>query len=356
MFDSCETTQQPLTYQNIQSSRTSAFPTSYDSRLQILILLSARFIVAEIKVGWKGKTINNMRYRYLFEKKNIRKLLYVCRHNKKNKAVEEAYEAVGKDVKVFGFYHAYCLCEGWRELVSEQFEHLRTSGLYDRMEMIYCTVICNKAQLLEFQTIGGSKCKIVFSSEDPSFFEFPALIAIQKKASVSKEDFLGFYFHTKGASLMSVPKVYAVDRTWRKMNEYFLLDRWRLAVAALLQGYDVYGTNYEEVYGDKFRLIGINFFWFRSAYVKTLRPLGVNHQYRSATEIWILYRTHNVYCPYYFTGNHRYDPIPEELYMPCSSSFRKYRIMFKSYFSRFVYIFLVLFKRANKVKNPYLKY
>lgn len=96
-----------------------------------------------------------MRYKYLFERKNIKKLFYVCRHNKMNKVVEESYGAVGSGVKVLGFYHAYCLCDGWRELVSEQFEHLRTSGLYERMDKIYCSVICNDLQLSDFQTIGG---------------------------------------------------------------------------------------------------------------------------------------------------------------------------------------------------------
>lgn len=49
-----------------------------------------------------------MRYRYIFDKKNINKLLFVSRHNKNNERFENEYSTIGKDIKVYGFYHAFC--------------------------------------------------------------------------------------------------------------------------------------------------------------------------------------------------------------------------------------------------------
>lgn len=139
------------------------------------------------------------------------------------------------------------------------------------------------------------------------------------------------------------------------MAEYFMFDHWRLAVSALMHGNDVYGTNYQEVEGDHFRLIGGNFWWANSDYVKTLPTLNVNHEYRTETETWILSETHNVYCPYEFTGSTHYDEVPEVLYLPDIPWQKKMLPMLKSYFGRYVYIFRQLFKQTKNMHNPLLK-
>jgi len=208
---------------------------------------------------------------------------------------------------------------------------------------------------LNFKQLGGGRCVVVFHSEDPTYFEFPAFIYLSEKAKSSSEDFFGFYFHTKGITWQSVPKVYRIDKTWRKMAEYFIFDRWRMAVAALCRGYDAYGVNYYEVEGDYFRLLGCNFSWFRSAYVKTLPTLQVNHEYRSETETWLLSQTHNVYCPFVFTGNMRSDPVPEELYLQGTPRHRRLAKAFAAYFTRFAYVFRLLLHAGHSQRNPLLK-
>lgn len=100
-----------------------------------------------------------MKFKYIFDKKNINKLLFVSRHNQQNEKLESEYDAIGKDVKVYGFYHAFCLYDGWEGLVEDQFRHLRSSGLYDRMERIYCTVIGSACNSLIFKQIGGANVK-----------------------------------------------------------------------------------------------------------------------------------------------------------------------------------------------------
>ena len=111
------------------------------------------------------------------------------------------------------------------------------------------------------------------------------------------------------------------------MAEYFMFDRYKIAIHTLStkgRGKDVYGTNYQKIFNDQFRIIGGNFFWFRSEYVKSLYRLKINRQDRNEAEKWILTNTHNVYCPFYFSGNTRNDAIPQELYMPNANKLIRY--------------------------------
>lgn len=96
-----------------------------------------------------------MKFKFFFDKKNINKLLFVSRHNTQNGKMESEYDAIGKSVKVYGFYHAFCLCDGWEKLVEDQFRHLRSSGLYDRMEQIFCTFVGSYSNSLIFKQVGG---------------------------------------------------------------------------------------------------------------------------------------------------------------------------------------------------------
>lgn len=293
--------------------------------------------------------------KFYLDKHYINKFLFVSRHNKKNSLIESQYETIGKSVKIYGFYHAFCLCDGWERLVKDQFDHLRRSGLYDRMERIYCSFIGNERNVLMFKQIGGGKCEVVYKSEDPTVFEFPTLIYLSEFTKQQTEPFVGFYFHTKGASWVSKPEIFLIGETWRQMAEYFMFDRWRLAVSALLNGYSVYGTNYQECRNDAFRLIGGNFWWFDSEYVKQLYTLKINHEYRSESETWILSGTHNAYCPFEFTGNTKNDKVPSALYMPNHSRTERIKATVVSYFSRFKYIFRKLISSKAAPRNPLLK-
>lgn len=289
------------------------------------------------------------------DKHYINKFLFVSRHNKKNSLIEAQYESIGESVKVYGFYHAFCLCEGWEKLVKAQFDHLKKSGLYDRMECIYCSFIGQECNKLIFSQMGGGKCKVVYESEDPTVFEYPTLIFLSEFTRKQPEPFVGYYFHTKGASWVSKPKIFQIGETWRHMAEYFMFDRWKLAISSLLNGYYVYGTNYQECFNDAFRLIGGNFWWFYSEYVKGLRTLEINHEYRGQSETWILSRTHNVYCPFEFTGNPKNDKVPPELYMPNYRRIDVIKATLKSYFGRFSYILRKLISSKAVQRNPLLK-
>lgn len=186
-------------------------------------------------------------------------------------------------------------------------------------------------------------------------FEFPTLIYLSEFAKQQSERFVGFYFHTKGATWISRPSVFQIGETWRHMAEYFMFDRYKLAISSILNGYYVYGPNYQECLHDRFRLIGGNFWWFDSEYVKGLPTMKINHEYRSETETWILSQTHNAYCPFEFTGNPKNDPIPQELYLPRQDWKKRLALQVKCYFSRFRYILKRMATEKVNPRNPLLK-
>ena len=288
----------------------------------------------------------------LFDKKNWKKLLFVSKINKNNDNFEKQYikSKNDQDVNIYGFYHAYCMVDNWEKLVFEQVNHIQESGLYSRITKLYCGALIKKGDIETLKKLGGNKFEILFTSEDRTLFEFPTLIEMQKRCL--QETFLGFYFHTKGISWIKTPQVYNVGNTWRLMNEFFIFDKYKLAIHSLNEGFDIYGTNYQEIFNDQFRIIGGNFFWFRSDYVKNIPELKVHKENRNLSETWICSNTHNVYDPFSFSGNTRYDSIPSELYIQSGSKAKRIFLSIKIYFSRFNYLFKRLFNLKVNIINP----
>ena len=229
------------------------------------------------------------------------------------------------------------MCDCWKDLVTEQIAHLRESGLYDRIERLYCGAIIDNKDLNELKEIGGPKLELLYVSQDRTIFEFLTLNKLHVFCKNNPDTF-GFYFHTKGVSWINQDQtVYKVGNSWRKMNEYFMFDKYKIAIYALRnKKYDLYGTNYQEIFNDQFRLLGGNFFWFRADYVEKLEDLSIRRDDRNLSEKWIASKTHNVYSPFDFSGNTRYDAVPSCLYIESLKSKRTY-FATKLYFSRFKY-------------------
>lgn len=292
-----------------------------------------------------------MNLKFLTDKKNWEKLLFVYRNNKNNAKIEAAYGGIDENIKVYGFYHAYCMCDRWQELVSEQLRHIQHSGLYERLDKLYIGALIKEDDLYILHSIINDykKIEILYTNCDGSVLEFPTLIELQKKAQ--HECFYGFYFHTKGITWLSKnPKIYQNLSSWRQMNEYFLFDRWKLAMHSLTVGFDVYGTNYHKIWNDKYRLVGSNFFWFKSEYVARLAKLYIAKDCRNLSEMWICSRTHNVYCPFEFSGNSRNCAIPTEFYTDGGGT-RKALLALKIYFVRFMFWFKFLKGFNNQVNT-----
>lgn len=198
------------------------------------------------------------------------------------------------NLPIYGVYHIFC-DKDWQKMVTMQVEHLKASGLFGATKKLYVSVIArNEDDIKELHRIVGDedKLEIVSDCREPRKFEYPALQFLRRKSI--EEDCLVYYFHTKGITYQnfntSDRKFNNFKRnieSWRQMMEYFLFDKWRVAVN-LLSGNIVAkadGPQRKPLVGERFDVYGCyrfppppmqyylyagNFWWARALYIRTL--------------------------------------------------------------------------------------
>lgn len=197
------------------------------------------------------------------------------------------------NLPIYGVYHIYC-DKDWQRMVSIQLQHLKDSGLFAATSKLFVSIIARCDDDVEQlrSIVGDDKLEIVSDSRDPRKFEYPALQFLRKKCI--EEDCLVYYFHTKGITYQNFTtndrKFNGFKRNieaWRQMMEYFLFDKWKVAVNLLSGGkladgdgpqhkpfagerYDVYGCYRFPPPPMKYYLYAGNFWWARALYVRTL--------------------------------------------------------------------------------------
>lgn len=89
----------------------------------------------------------------------------------------------------------------------------KKSGLYDRLDKLFMGVLIKKDEIPLLQKCINkySKIEVFYTNEDRTLFEYPTLIKMQEKCQ--EENFIGFYFHTKGISWINKPEVYNVSNS-----------------------------------------------------------------------------------------------------------------------------------------------
>ena len=156
---------------------------------------------------------------------------------------------VNTNMPIYGVYHVFC-ADGWESLVNAQVDDLRTCGLLDATAKLYVSCVAlhdGDVDTLK-KIINSDKLEIISAVDNPRVFEYPALEFLREKSD--EEDCLFYYFHTKGVSFFTKKRkdhCFAkfkrrVD-AWRMLMEYFLMDKWQVAVNEVLDGYDTYGCN-----------------------------------------------------------------------------------------------------------------
>lgn len=195
---------------------------------------------------------------------------------------------------VYGVYHIYC-DKDWQKMAEKQIVHLKDSGLFEVTTKFYVSIIAhNDEDIKELHRIvdDDEKLEIVSDSRDPRKFEYPALQFIRKKCI--EEDCLIYYFHTKGITYQNFntkdKKFNNFKRNieaWRLMMEYFLFDKWKVAVNLLSAGrlatgdgpqnkpsvgdrFDVYGCYRFPPPPMQYYLYAGNFWWARGLYIRAL--------------------------------------------------------------------------------------
>lgn len=242
--------------------------------------------------------------------------------------LNKEYEAKhrGPDRPVYVFYHIFAN-NNWREIFDEQISALKKSGLYDVIDELYVSVICqNENELKYISTHIGNKGKIIYSGSDPKAYEFPALLELKKVAD-EKKCFV-MYFHTKGSSnsdetvkwyyprITSLSKLRVCSRLWRKFMEHFVLTQWETAIAVLYD-YDTYGCYLRTQ--KPYTFYAGNFWWARSEYIKTLKSFTPKElEYRYTAETWLLSGNGNIYDAFRLNPDITGIKFPQDVYNPNS--------------------------------------
>ena len=165
--------------------------------------------------------------------------------------------------KLYVFFHIFCN-EKTMTIVSDQCMKILFSGLYDKLEAVYCFLTGAKHDIDNIEKLVismGKKFIVKEKGENDTTFERFTLLKI--KPLIKPEDKL-LYIHSKGVSKdVGVNAVY----WWRSWMEYFLIAKFKKCLEEL-DNHDIVGVNYSaESIGPHF---SGNFWWATGKYYLSL--------------------------------------------------------------------------------------
>jgi len=174
---------------------------------------------------------------------------------------------------IYGFHHI-CFDKNGKEILQEQLNTLKTSGLYDATKTIYCSILGN---MQDFKL--PEKYKIVHQAEKSTEYERKILEFLYSFSQTN--DAKVWYIHTKGLSHYG-KETYKRVNDWRKYMEYFIIKRWRQCNNDL-DKYDIAGVNF---LAEPPHFSG-NFWWAKTKYLKN-NPTNFNYKDYVETEMWLM--------------------------------------------------------------------
>ena len=215
--------------------------------------------------------------------------------------------------KTFVVYHCY-LIKKWKELVTEQLTRLKTSGLCDAADKIYCIAIDVNQQRNQYielvNSIIGDKAEIQVHTDNAQ--EFYAITKVWQLGQT--EDCNIFYFHTKGVyNDFVTPGSNEVNefkvktfRDWRLHLEYFCIDKWKENIEKLETVDQVGATNNNKWWWG-------NFWWVNSNYLRDANP-PVRSGSRWDYEAWINDGSAKIYEHNHISFTACFTDYPEHFY------------------------------------------
>lgn len=235
---------------------------------------------------------------------------------------------------IYGVYHVYC-AHGWHRLVSAQLETLRESGLLAATRKLFVSIIAPREEDVEvfLRLADSDKVELVAIHQDPSRYEYPALEHLWRVAK--REDCLLYYFHSKGISYQSVETDDRLYRSflrkitaWREMLEYFVFEKWQVAVNVLSAGYDTYGCYQWPPRG--YTMYSGNFWWVTSDYARRLPSFdpAVISRDRFYSEVWLYQLPHRAFSAFETIADLYFVRMPRAIYAEERPSLWRARLPF----------------------------
>jgi hypothetical protein len=202
-------------------------------------------------------------------------------------------------VKIAVFYHVY-QAGNWRDIFNEQFGSIEGSGLLDYAEFVHLGI--NGTELFSY--------KNVRSVINPNqHMEETETLKSLLDFSQNNPGYKVLYLHTKG-----VNKHIKLMDDWRKMMNYFCIERWEECVD-LLDSYDAIGCNYfEDTWLGHYPHFSGNFWWSTTDYIKTLDHSYLETSRRWDREFWIGTGSGKMHEIYNSGVDHFKNPYPRKKY------------------------------------------
>jgi len=190
-------------------------------------------------------------------------------------------EKCNENVPIYIFYHIGAIDKDYQTIVNDQVLLLRNTGLYQRADRIFYSIVGNLNVNLP------SKFECVYKESKFEIGELPMIEIIRNKAK--QENFKCLYFHTKGSSSNYQNHKRENQESWRKYLEYFCIEKWK-ANLMLLETYDTVGTSLilSNIRWYKNHYAG-NFWWANSSYLKKLSNVNdIDSEGKFKAEMWLL--------------------------------------------------------------------
>jgi hypothetical protein len=207
-------------------------------------------------------------------------------------------------------YMTVCCINDWHDILTNIEEKIRSSGLYDIVTGIRCSVSSrNPDPASTHPLLSDSKTTIVHSTthNHGNTFEKTCLDILRDECQQDPDERYILYVHTKGVSARhQKTDRRACIRCWTDYMLYFLVEQHELAMARL-PDYDAVGVNLNGAphapYSAKFRNIADlieqhgwagkywpyhysgNFWWSKGSYIRHLTPC---EPFYPGAEIWIM--------------------------------------------------------------------
>ena len=206
----------------------------------------------------------------------------------------KSIETFNNKNKIALFYHI-CELGNWKQIVDEQLNLIKSTGLYDKAESINIGFLGDKNNIIPYL---DNKIKLVYHSNNKKEYEMPTINKLNEFCKNAKDEYYVLYLHSKGTSRDNNINVL----NWRRMMEYYLIENYKKCIS-FLKSYDTIGCNiclqskpYEcpidkEKHSHHY---SGNFWWANSKYIKKLKYIKLkkckNYPHREwRNESWILY-------------------------------------------------------------------
>ncbi len=195
-------------------------------------------------------------------------------------------------IKIYIFIHV-CTLDGWKDILLDQLNTINKSGLYNAVKQINFGIVgdCN---VIKDTIFNDPKFNILYVDSRITLYENHTINFIKSFFSNKNDEAYILYIHTKGVRKAGNPDVTV---SWRKMMEYFLIDKYKECIENL-QYYDTLGNNIVnmgDIYVNKENAHCIhysgNFWWSKKSYIDKLDYIDIfnnDEKKRYKSENWLL--------------------------------------------------------------------